>query len=141
MADELGQASSRGSHKVQLDEAGKSKQVIMDQISKKELTLKPHERKIGQYILGKTIGEGTFGKVKIGLHILTKARVAVKILEKCKIVDAADYERVSREIHILKIVQHPHVVQLYEIIETPKKLYLIMEYASGGELFDYIVKH
>ena len=79
--------------------------------------------------------------MKIGLHILTKARVAVKILEKCKIVDAADYERVSREIHILKIVQHPHVVQLYEIIETPKKLYLIMEYASGGELFDYIVKH
>jgi 5'-AMP-activated protein kinase catalytic alpha subunit len=56
-------------------------------------------------------------------------------------VDIADYERVSREIHILKIVQHPCVVQLYEIIETPKKLYLIMEYASGGELFDYIVKH
>ena len=53
----------------------------------------------------------------------------------------ADVERVSREIHILKIVQHPHVVQLYEIIETPKKLYLIMEFASGGELFDYIVKY
>ena len=50
-------------------------------------------------------------------------------------------ERVSREIHILKIVQHPHLVQLYEIIETPKKLYLIMEFASGGELFDYIVKY
>jgi 5'-AMP-activated protein kinase catalytic alpha subunit len=48
---------------------------------------------------------------------------------------------VSREIHILKIVQHPHVVQLYEIIETPTALMLIMEYASGGELFDYIVKH
>lgn len=65
----------------------------------------------------------------------------MKILEKCKIVDVADVERVSREIHILKIVQHPHVVQLYEIIETPKKLYLIMEFASGGELFDYIVKY
>ena len=91
--------------------------------------------------MGKTIGEGTFGKVKIGMHILTKAKVAVKILEKSKIVDVADVERVSREIHILKIVQHPQVVQLYEIIETQKKLYLIMEYASGGELFDYIVKH
>ena len=65
----------------------------------------------------------------------------MKILEKCKIVDVADVERVSREIHILKIVQHPHLVQLYEIIETPKKLYLIMEFASGGELFDYIVKY
>ena len=49
-------------------------------------------------------------------------------------------ERVAREIHILKIVRHPQVVQLYEIIETQKKLYLIMEYAQGGELFDYLVK-
>ena len=67
--------------------------------------------------------------------------MAIKILDKSKITDVNDVERVSREIHILKIVQHPHVVQLYEIIETPKKLYLIMEYASGGELFDYIVKY
>jgi 5'-AMP-activated protein kinase catalytic alpha subunit len=109
--------------------------------AEEQLELKPHERKIGQYVLGKSIGEGTFGKVKVGMHIATKEKVAVKILEKSKIVDIADVERVSREIHILKIVQHPHVVQLYEIIETPKKLYLIMEYASGGELFDYIVKH
>ena len=123
------------------NEAKLSKEGIMNQISQKELKLKAHERKIGQYILGKTIGEGTFGKVKIGMHILTKAKVAVKILEKSKIVDIADVERVSREIHILKIVQHPQVVQLYEIIETQKKLYLIMEYVSGGELFDYIVKH
>lgn len=93
-----------------LNEAQKSKEGIMNQISQRDLKLKPHERKIGQYILGKTIGEGTFGKVKIGLHILTKAKVAVKILEKCKINDVADVERVSREIHILKIVQHPHVV-------------------------------
>lgn len=48
-------------------------------------------------------------------------------------------ERVAREIHILKLIRHPHIIQLYEIIETPKQLYLIMEYASGGELFDYIV--
>ena len=102
---------------------------------------KKPDRRIGKYILGKTIGEGTFGKVKIGMHELTRARVAVKILEKSKIIDVADAERVQREIHILKIVHHPHVVQLYEIIETPKKLYLIMEYASGGELFDYIVRN
>ena len=48
-------------------------------------------------------------------------------------------ERVSREIKILKLIRHPHIIQLYEIIETPKQLYLIMEYASGGELFDHIV--
>ena len=63
------------------------------------------------------------------------------MLEKERICDVADVERVSREIHILKLIRHPNIIQLYEIIETPKKLYLIMEYASGGELFDYIVKH
>ena len=67
--------------------------------------------------------------------------VAVKILEKEKIKDVADVERVTREIHILKLVRHPCIIQLYEIIETSKQLYLIMEYASGGELFDYIVKN
>jgi len=64
----------------------------------------------------------------------------VKILKKEKMADNADVERVSREIHILKIVQHPHIVQLYEILETKKSLFLIMEYASNGELFDHIVK-
>lgn len=60
-------------------------------------------------------------------------------MEKDKIKDSADIERVSREIKILKQVIHPNIVKLYEIIESPKQLYLIMEYASGGELFDYIV--
>lgn len=64
----------------------------------------------------------------------------MKILEKDKIVDVADVERVSREIHILKLIRHPSIIQLYEIIETPKQLFLIMEYMEGGELFDYIVK-
>jgi len=96
-------------------------------------------KSIGHYILGKTIGEGTFGKVKIGTHIMTGERVAVKVLEKERIVEVADVERVAREVHILKLIRHPHIVQLYEIIETRRQLYLIMEYASGGELFDYIV--
>ena len=63
----------------------------------------------------------------------------MKILEKEKITEEADVERVSREIQILKMIRHPNIIQLYEIIETPRQLYLIMEYASGGELFDYIV--
>jgi 5'-AMP-activated protein kinase catalytic alpha subunit len=92
-------------------------------------------------MVGKTIGEGTFGKVKLGHHILTSERVAIKILEKDKIKDPGDAERVSREIKILKQVRHIQIVQLYEIIETPKQFYLIMEYANGGELFDFIVHH
>lgn len=91
--------------------------------------------------IDKTIGKGTFGKVKLGVHELTNERVAVKILEKDKIQDVNDVERVAREIHILKMIRHPNIIQLYEIIETPKQLYLIMEYANGGELFDYIVKN
>jgi len=101
---------------------------------------KSRAKSIGQYVLAKTIGEGTFGKVKLGTHILTGEQVAVKVLEKERIVDVADVERVAREIHILKLIRHPHIIQLYEIIETPRQLYLIMEYASGGELFDYIVQ-
>ena len=98
-------------------------------------------KSIGHYYIGKTIGEGTFGKVKLGTHSLTGEKVAIKILEKERIKDAADVERVAREIHILQLIRHPDIIQLYEIIETPKLLYLIMEYASGGELFDYIVAH
>jgi len=96
-------------------------------------------KSIGNYILGRTIGEGTFGKVKLGRHILSGANVAVKVLQKDRIVEVADVERVAREVHILKLIRHPHIVQLFEIIETRGQLYLIMEYASGGELFDYIV--
>ncbi|OXB70654.1 UNVERIFIED_CONTAM: hypothetical protein H355_014247 [Colinus virginianus] len=95
----------------------------------------------GHYVFGETLGEGTFGKVKLGLHAATQEAVAVKILDKQKIQEANDVERVMREIHILKILRHPHIVQLLEIIETQHHLYLVMEYASGGELYDYIVQH
>ena len=67
--------------------------------------------------------------------------MAIKILEKDKINDQKDVERITREIKILKKVRHPNVIQLYEIIETEKELYMIMEFCNGGELFDYIVKH
>lgn len=98
-------------------------------------------RSIGHYVLGKALGEGTFGKVKVGTHILTGEKVAVKILEKSRIVEPADVERVSREIHILKRIRHRNVIQLFEVIDTPRHIFLIMEYSGGGELFDYIVKH
>lgn len=73
---------------------------------------------VNRLLLGKTLGEGTFGKVRLGTHTLTGEKVAIKILEKDKILDKADIERVTREIQILKIVRHPNVIQLYEIIET-----------------------
>ena len=109
-------------------------------MKKNEENPKSNRKEFGNYIIGKTLGEGTFGKVKLGIHKITGENVAIKILEKDKINDIADTERVLREIHILKLIRHPHVVQLYEIIETPKKLFLITEFMEKGELFDYIVK-
>jgi 5'-AMP-activated protein kinase catalytic alpha subunit len=88
-------------------------------------------KSIGHYTLGGKIGSGTFGYVRLGTHTLTGSNVAIKILEKDRICDASDIERVSREIHILKTIHHPHIVQLYEIVETSRQLYLIMEFASG----------
>lgn len=72
-------------------------------------------RKIGNYLMSNTIGQGTFGKVKIGIHINTKEKVAIKILEKAKITQKSDINRVTREIQILKRVRHPNIGQLYEV--------------------------
>ncbi len=65
--------------------------------------------------------------------------MAVKILEKSKIQDDSDLQRITREISILKKLSHPSLIQLYEIIESSKNIYLIMEFAPNGELFEYIV--
>lgn len=91
------------------------------------------------YVLLQDLGEGTFGNVKLGKHMQSGQLVAVKILEKNRITDQADVERVIREIKILKGIRHVNIIKLYEIIETKSNIYLIMEYATGGELFDYIV--
>jgi len=72
-------------------------------------------RTIGHYVVGKSLGQGTFGKVRLGTHTITNEPVAIKILEKEKIKDRADIERVTREINILKKTRHPHVIQLYEV--------------------------
>lgn len=69
-------------------------------------------------ILGRSLGSGTFGKVRIGTHTITGEKVAIKILEKDRIKDKGDVERVTREINILKKVRHPNVIQLYEVSST-----------------------
>lgn len=90
--------------------------------------------------LEQPIGKGTFGKVYQGLHRPTGQNVAIKILEKNRIENEADFTRIQREIHILRKLRHPHIVQLFEILESDSKIYLIMEYVGGGELFQRIVK-
>lgn len=97
-------------------------------------------KNIGQFIMGEKLGEGTFGKVKKGTHILTGEKVAIKILEKSRILEKADKIRVEREIKILKMLKHKYIVELYSVIQTSTTIFLIMELSQGKELFDYIVK-
>jgi 5'-AMP-activated protein kinase catalytic alpha subunit len=94
---------------------------------------------IGQFILGKNLGIGAFGKVKLATHAVTGHTVAVKILNKAKIKQLGMEDKVQREINILHLCTHPHIIRLYEVIDTPTDIFLVIEYVSGGELFDYIV--
>ncbi|XP_020597394.1 SNF1-related protein kinase catalytic subunit alpha KIN10-like [Phalaenopsis equestris] len=92
------------------------------------------------YKLGKTLGIGSFGKVKIAEHALTGHKVAIKILNRRKIKNMEMEEKVRREIKILRLFMHPHIIRLYEVIETQSDIYVVMEYVKSGELFDYIVE-
>ncbi|XP_003738797.1 5'-AMP-activated protein kinase catalytic subunit alpha-2-like [Galendromus occidentalis] len=96
--------------------------------------------KIGHYTLGHTIGTGTFGKVKIGKHQLTGSKVAIKILNRQRIKNLDVVDKIKREIQNLKLFRHPHIIKMYQVISTPTDIFMVMEYISGGELFDYIVK-
>uniref|UniRef100_A0A8C9WC35 MAP/microtubule affinity-regulating kinase 3 n=1 Tax=Scleropages formosus TaxID=113540 RepID=A0A8C9WC35_SCLFO len=97
----------------------------------------PH---IGNYRLLKTIGKGNFAKVKLARHILTGREVAIKIIDKTQL-NPTSLQKLFREVRIMKILNHPNIVKLFEVIEMEKTLYLVMEYASGGEVFDYLVAH
>ncbi|XP_016428687.1 serine/threonine-protein kinase MARK2-like isoform X9 [Sinocyclocheilus rhinocerous] len=97
----------------------------------------PH---IGCYRLLKTIGKGNFAKVKLAKHVLTGKEVAVKIIDKTQL-NSSSLQKLFREVRIMKLLNHPNIVKLFEVIETDKTLYLVMEYASGGEVFDYLVAH
>ncbi|XP_033014454.1 MAP/microtubule affinity-regulating kinase 4 isoform X3 [Lacerta agilis] len=97
----------------------------------------PH---IGNYRLLKTIGKGNFAKVKLARHILTGREVAIKIIDKTQL-NPTSLQKLFREVRIMKGLNHPNIVKLFEVIETEKTLYLVMEYASAGEVFDYLVSH
>uniref|UniRef100_A0A8C8E022 MAP/microtubule affinity-regulating kinase 3 n=1 Tax=Oryzias sinensis TaxID=183150 RepID=A0A8C8E022_9TELE len=97
----------------------------------------PH---VGNYRLLKTIGKGNFAKVKLAKHTLTGREVAIKIIDKTQL-NPTSMQKLFREVSVMKMLNHPNIVKLFEVIETEKTLYLVMEYASGGEVFDYLVAH
>ncbi|XP_076635562.1 serine/threonine-protein kinase MARK2 isoform X3 [Colletes latitarsis] len=105
--------------------------------SRSRTSEEPH---IGKYKLLKTIGKGNFAKVKLAKHVPTGKEVAIKIIDKTQL-NPNSLQKLFREVRIMKMLDHPNIVKLFQVIETEKTLYLVMEYASGGEVFDYLVLH
>ncbi|CAB5210874.1 uncharacterized protein OCT59_000086 [Rhizophagus irregularis] len=95
----------------------------------------------GPYLLLQTLGEGEFGKVKLGMHVDTNEEVAIKLIRKESVDTPSRLTKIEREIGVLRSVMHPNIVKLYDVIETERYIGIIMEYASGGELFDHILAH
>lgn len=98
-------------------------------------------RKVGKYEVGRTIGEGTFAKVKFAQNTETGESVAMKILDRSTIIKHKMADQIKREISIMKLVRHPYVVRLYEVLASRTKIYIILEFITGGELFDKIVQN
>ncbi|XP_075443172.1 SNF-related serine/threonine-protein kinase [Ascaphus truei] len=94
----------------------------------------------GLYDLDKTLGRGHFAVVKLARHVFTGEKVAVKVIDKTKL-DTLATGHLFQEVRCMKLVQHPNIVRLYEVIDTQTKLYLILELGDGGDMYDYIMKH
>ncbi|XP_032214536.1 serine/threonine-protein kinase SIK3 isoform X4 [Mustela erminea] len=100
----------------------------------------PVPARIGYYEIDRTIGKGNFAVVKRATHLVTKAKVAIKIIDKTQL-DEENLKKIFREVQIMKMLCHPHIIRLYQVMETERMIYLVTEYASGGEIFDHLVAH
>ncbi|KAL8158623.1 LOW QUALITY PROTEIN: hypothetical protein V2J09_000160 [Rumex salicifolius] len=98
------------------------------------------KRLVGKYELGRTIGEGTFAKVKFARNSETGEPVAIKILDKEKVLKHKLAEQIKREVATMKRIKHPNVVSLFEVLGSKTKIYIVLEFVTGGELFDKIVQ-
>lgn len=98
-----------------------------------------HRKKLRQrFDIIKKLGQGTYGKVQLGINKETGQEVAIKTIKKCKIEAEADLVRIRREVQIMSSVQHPNIIHIYEVFENREKMVLVMEFAAGGELYDYL---
>ena len=93
-----------------------------------------------RYELGRLLGQGTFAKVYYARSIGTNQSVAIKVIDKEKIMKVALFDQIKREISIMRLVRHPNIIHLYEVMATKTKIYFVVEYAKGGELFNKVSK-
>ncbi|XP_062096674.1 CBL-interacting serine/threonine-protein kinase 23 isoform X1 [Humulus lupulus] len=94
--------------------------------------------RVGRYELGRTLGEGNFAKVKFARNVETNENVAIKILDKEKVLKHKMIGQIKREISTMKLIRHPNVIRMYEVMASKTKIYIVMEFVTGGELFDKI---
>uniref|UniRef100_M1BU67 non-specific serine/threonine protein kinase n=2 Tax=Solanum tuberosum TaxID=4113 RepID=M1BU67_SOLTU len=93
-----------------------------------------------RYEVGRLLGQGTFAKVYYARNIKTGQSVAIKVIDKEKVLRVGLMNQIKREISVMKLVRHPNIVHLYEVMATKTKIYFIMEYCKGGELFNKVLK-
>ncbi|PWA60912.1 protein kinase, ATP binding site [Artemisia annua] len=97
--------------------------------------------RVGNYEVGKTLGEGSFAKVKFARNLATGDPVAIKVIDRDRILKHKMVEQMKREISTMKLIKHPNVLNLFEVMASKTKIYIVLEYVDGGELFDQIAKH
>ncbi|XP_019191370.1 PREDICTED: CBL-interacting serine/threonine-protein kinase 9 isoform X4 [Ipomoea nil] len=97
--------------------------------------------RVGKYELGNTLGEGSFAKVKYATNLDSGESVAIKIIDRDRILRHKMVEGIKREISTMKLIKHPNVLRIFEVLASKTKIYIVLEYANGGELFDKIARH
>ncbi|GMH05038.1 hypothetical protein Nepgr_006878 [Nepenthes gracilis] len=93
-----------------------------------------------RYELGRLLGKGNLAKVYYAVDIKSGQSVAIKVIEKEKVLKAGLDEQIKRQISVMKLVRHPNIVMLYEVMATKSKIYIVLEYAKGGELFNKVAR-
>uniref|UniRef100_A0A8C7AP93 non-specific serine/threonine protein kinase n=1 Tax=Neovison vison TaxID=452646 RepID=A0A8C7AP93_NEOVI len=96
--------------------------------------------RVGFYDVERTLGKGNFAVVKLARHRVTKTQVAIKIIDKTRL-DSSNLEKIYREVQIMKLLNHPHIIKLYQVMETKDMLYIVTEFAKNGEMFDYLTSN
>uniref|UniRef100_A0A5B6YYN2 Protein kinase domain-containing protein n=1 Tax=Davidia involucrata TaxID=16924 RepID=A0A5B6YYN2_DAVIN len=93
-----------------------------------------------RYDFGRLLGQGNFAKVYYGRNLKSGQSVAIKVIDKEKVLKVGLIDQTKREISVMRLVKHPNIVQLYEVMASKTKIYFVMEYAKGGELFNKVAK-
>ena len=103
--------------------------------------MEPPSPQLGPYVLTKYLGQGTTGKVKLAINTENQQQVAIKIISKESFQERPNLQsKIQREIALMRLVDHPHLLKLVDVLESPRHLYIVLEYAESGELFDYLVQ-